>query len=426
MVSFAASFAASCGARDRRLPAPGTAEIARPPATSGYAASRRSFLGRVLAAPSLSARTFVTRTSERFPGPVASANASAGDAERVELRKNLEALMARQNLTSEETAVAMDAFLSGRADPHQTAAFLVLLRAKGETAAELAGMARAMKAKSVRVSCKSKVLDIVGTGGDGASTVNISTAASVLCAAAGARIAKHGSRSVSSKCGSADVLEALGVNVELGPEAVARCVDECGVAFMFAPFFHPAMKAVSPIRTALKVRTAFNLLGPLTNPAGATFKVIGVASPELVDLIAATAHELSDFERVWVVHSCGTDEFTPMGPSEVVEVTRAGVGPRFTVDPLDYGIPRCSVSDLQAGEGYREDNARALREVFSGAQGPIADAIVLNAGVGLHVAGVASTLKEGIELARETQLSGRPVETLEKWASLTQTLARSS
>jgi len=228
----------------------------------------------------------------------------------------------------------------------QISAFLVLLRAKGETASEMAGLARAMQNRSVKVDAGDDVLDIVGTGGDDAGTVNISTGSCILAAAAGAKVAKHGNRSVSSLCGSADVLEALGVAVDLGPEGVAKCVEAVGMGFMYAPRFHPAMKAVAPVRKALKVRTAFNLLGPMLNPAGSKYALVGVYKPELQMLMAESLMKLGMKKALVVCSTVGDlslDEMTPCGPTEVVEVTPAGTR-RYKfypkVGPAKYRPPR--------------------------------------------------------------------------------------
>lgn len=322
----------------------------------------------------------------------------------------IETLVERRDLTEEETTAAMDALIEG-AEPAQISAFLVLLRAKGETAEEIAGMAKAMLQRCIPVHTKSEVLDIAGTGGDGIGSVNISTGATVIAAAAGAKVAKHGNRSVSSLCGSADVLEALGVAVELGPEGVTRCIDEAGVGFMFAPTFHPAMKAVVPVRKALKVRTAFNMLGPMLNPAHASYALIGVYSTSISTLMGDALQRLG-VKKALVVHSMGLDELTPMGPANIVEV---GPGPRrsYTLEPRELGIPRCTVEDLKGGDAHL--NARILMDVFGGEQGPVADALILNAGVALAAANFAKDPKEGIAIAQEVQRSGIAAQTLKKW-----------
>jgi anthranilate phosphoribosyltransferase len=294
---------------------------------------------------------------------------------------------------------------------------LVLLRAKGETAEEIAGLAKAMRELCVPVSTSADVLDIVGTGGDGIGSVNISTGATVVAAAAGAKVAKHGNRSVSSLCGSADVLEALGVAVEIGPSGVARCIEEAGVGFMFAPTFHPAMKAVVPVRKALRVRTAFNMLGPMLNPADATYGLIGVYSTSISNLMADALQRLG-MKKALVVHSMGLDELTPMGPADVVEVSADGPRKAYILEPRELGIPRCEVEDLKGGDAAL--NAKILMDVFGGAQGPVADALNLNAGVALAAAKVAADPKEGVAMAQEAQRTGRTGDVMRTWIEVSQ------
>lgn len=261
------------------------------------------------------------------------------------------------------------------------------------------------------------MVDIVGTGGDGIGSVNISTGASVVAAAAGAKVAKHGNRSVSSLCGSADVLEALGVVIDLGPEGIARCLDEAGVAFMFAPRFHPAMKAVVPVRRALKVRTVFNILGPLLNPAHAKYGLIGVYDPKISDLMGDALQRVG-VEKALVVHSGGLDELTPLAPAEVVEVEAGKPRRRYVVEPTELGIPRCTIEDLKGGDAQL--NAQILRDVFGGQRGHVADALNLNAGVALASCKVAKDVREGIAMAQEAQQSGKAGEVLKKWAEVSQ------
>ena len=323
----------------------------------------------------------------------------------------IERLIERQNLTEGETQTALKALIDG-AEAAQIAAFLVLLRAKGESAEEIAGLAKAMRDLCVPVHTSVDVLDIVGTGGDGIGSVNISTGATVVAAAAGAKVAKHGNRSVSSLCGSADVLEALGVAVDIGPKGVARCIEEAGVGFMFAPRFHPAMKAVVPVRRALKVRTAFNMLGPMLNPAEASYGLIGVYSTSISNLMADSLQRLG-VKKALVVHSMGLDELTPMGPADVVEIAAGAPRRSYQLEPLDLGIARCEVEDLKGGDA--SVNARILMDVFGGEKGAVADALNLNAGVALAAARVATDPKEGVAMAKEAQESGRTGETMRRW-----------
>jgi len=296
------------------------------------------------------------------------------------------------------------------------AALLASLRTKGETAEEVAGLARAMQAEMVRVDRVAEgtpVLDIVGTGGDGAGTVNISTGACLVAAAAGARVAKHGSRSVSSLCGSADVVEALGVAVELGPSGVAETISKCGMGFMFAPRFHPAMGTVKAARQALKVRTVFNILGPMLNPAGCKHSLVGVFSKEVMPLMAGALRDLGQ-ERALVVHSAGLDELTPCAPADVLEIRRGEELRSYTVDPRDLGVPPCTLEDLKGGD--RDTNAQMLRDVFGGQKGPVADALNLNAAFALAANGLAKSPAEGLAMAREAQESGGAGRVLEAWS----------
>lgn len=260
------------------------------------------------------------------------------------LRDILEMLIEGKDLTEKQSQDTMMDILS-EFSGEQAAAFLVLLRAKGETAAEVTGLARAMLSEVQAVSTHRDVVDIVGTGGDGIGSVNISTGACIIAAAAGARVAKHGSRSVSSLCGSADVLEALGVAIDLGPQGVSRCIDEASLGFMYAPRYHPAMKRIRPIRSALKIRTIFNILGPMLNPASAAYGLVGVYSPAISQLMGESLLRLG-MQKALVVHSMGLDELTPMGPADVVEVTAGSQLKHYSLDPLDVGIPRCEVKDL--------------------------------------------------------------------------------
>jgi len=322
-------------------------------------------------------------------------------------KKDLTEPQAEQTLTS-----LLDEF-----SPEQAAAFLVLLRAKGETPSEIAGLAKAMLERGVRVNVGQPVVDIVGTGGDGIGSVNISTGASVVAAAGGARVAKHGSRSVSSLCGSADVIEALGVAVELGPEGVAGCVREAGIGFMYAPTYHPAMRMLRGVRGALKVRTAINMLGPLLNPAHAEYGLVGVYSTDISHLMADSLLRLG-VRKALVVHSAGLDELTPMAPADVVEVVAGGRANHYTLDPQKLGIPRCKVEDLAGGDAAL--NASILRDVFGGARGAVADALNLNAGVALAAAQVVATPADGVALAQEVQRAGKAGDVLKKWIESSQ------
>ena len=306
---------------------------------------------------------------------------------------------------------AMDEIMSGLATPAQTAGFLVALRAKGETADEIAGCAEAMRAHVVPVTPeRHDLVDTAGTGGDGARTLNISTAAALVSAAAGAAVAKHGNRAVSSASGSADVLEALGFELELEPERIARSIDELGFGFIFAPAHHPGFRHAAPVRRELGVRTVFNVLGPLTNPAGARAQIVGVYSPELVPVIAEVLHRLGT-RRAFVVHGAGgIDELSPAGPNLVCEVANGLVRER-TIDPLDLGVARCAPADL--GGGAPEENAAAVRRVLDGEIGPHRDAVLLNAAGAIAAAGHADDLAGGLRIAAEAVDSGAAAARLE-------------
>jgi len=339
-----------------------------------------------------------------------------------------------RHLTADETEAAFGEILKG-ADHVQVGSLLTLLRARRETPEEIAGMVRAMNSACRSVNCgpDTKLLDVVGTGGDGADTINISTASVVLAAAAGCVVAKIGNRSVSSRCGSADVLEALGVVVDLEPDQVERCVERVGIAFMFAPTHHPSTKNVVPVRKALGVRTCFNVLGPMTNPAGAQHAVIGVFHPELLHLVAGTLKQVGKVDHAVVIHGCGLDEISPLGKSKVVEIKNTAppgepkeyVQSEYEFDPESAaGVPRCELADLKGGGP--EENARKFQEVLQGGKHTDAkrDAIVLNAGFGCYVYGLAGTVEEGCRIAREALESGKAADKLQAWIEASQEIKR--
>ena len=318
----------------------------------------------------------------------------------------LEGLLAGESLTESQAEAAMHALAGGEAEPALAGALLAALRLKGESAAELRGFARAMRELAVRpeLPAGAPVADVVGTGGDGSGSINLSTGAGLLAASCGVRIAKHGNRAVSSKTGSADVLQALGLAWPDNAEEVTRSLEAHGFAFMFAPYFHPAMKSIAPIRAALGVRTVFNLLGPLANPARPPFMLVGAFSREAAGLMADTLSGL-DIERCFVVHGePGWDEPTPVGRFLLIDVHPGKVSSR-TVDPVDLGIPRCKPSDLAGGR--RDYNAATLEGALRGEGAEaLSDALVLQAGLVLELAGAASSLSEGLAAARDALRSG--------------------
>lgn len=317
----------------------------------------------------------------------------------------LEKLQRHDALTTDEAAGAMAAIMRGEATSAQIAGLLMALRSKGERPEELVGLARAMREAAVPLPQRfDDVFDTCGTGGDGAGTVNVSSMAAVVVAACGVRVAKHGNRSVSSRSGSADVFEALGVNVTASPATVARCLEQVGLAFLFAPTFHPSMKHAAPVRRELGVRTAFNLLGPLTNPAGTTRQLVGVPRPELTELVARALGLLGS-AHVWVVHAAdGLDELSTTGYTKVSEC-REGLLRTFFVHPAMFGLAKASLADLKGGEAA--DNALVAREVLGGGRGPVRDIVLLNAGAGLFIAGRAATVAAGVTQAAEAIDRGR-------------------
>ncbi len=341
-------------------------------------------------------------------------------------------LVDRRDLTRIEAAAAMEAIMSGAATNAQIAAFLTALRMKGETVEELIGFAQVMRQKAVHVRTRGRevagltgtdremLIDTCGTGGDAAGTFNVSTATAFVVAGAGLRVAKHGNRSVSSLCGSADVVETLGISIDLTPEQVGRCVDEVGIGFLYAPLLHTAMKHVMAARREMGIRTVFNMLGPLTNPAGANAQVIGVYSASLTEPLARVLAELGTF-RAFVVHGAdGLDEISNTGESQLSEV-REGVVRTFTVRPEDFGLARATIGDLLGGD--REQNAQIIRAVLDGAPGPRRDIVLMNAAAALVAGARARDLKDGVGLAAESIDGGAARRTLGALVRLSQALA---
>ena len=324
----------------------------------------------------------------------------------------IQQLLDGRDLSRADAREVMGEIMGGDATPAQISGFLVALRAKGETADEIAGCAEAMREHVLEVQpSRDDVVDVVGTGGDGARTFNISTTAAIVAASAGAGVAKHGNRAVSSVSGSADVLEALGFVLEQPPERIAASIDTFGFGFMFAPLHHPAMRHAAPVRRELGTRTIFNVLGPLTNPAGARAGVFGVYSGDVARTVA-DALAVLDSRRAFVVHGAdGVDELSPAGPNLVCEVIDGDVRERV-IDPRELGLERCDPAELYGGSP--EENARTAREVFSGARGGKRDAVVLNAAGAIAAAGHAADLHEGLEVAAAAIDSGAAAARLEE------------
>ena len=315
-----------------------------------------------------------------------------------------EKLRRQEDLTTDEAAAAMSSIMKGEATSAQTAGLLVALGMKGERPSELVGFAQTMRANAIAIAPPAgAVFDTCGTGGDRSGTFNISTAAAIVLAACGMKIAKHGNRSVSSQCGSADVLEALGVNIQASPAIVEQCLNEVGVAFLFAPTFHPAMKHAGQARKDLGVRTAFNLLGPLTNPARPTRQIVGVPRPELTELLARSLSLLGS-ERAWVVHGAdGLDELSTTGYTKVSECRGRAVQ-TFYVHPADFGLAKATPESLRGGDA--STNASIVQSVIGGDAGAARDVVLLNAGAALFIAGVVDTVKGGIARAAAAIDSG--------------------
>ena len=335
------------------------------------------------------------------------------------VQQALAELLDGHDLSRDDARDVMNEIMGGEATPAQIGGFLVALRLKGETPDEIAGCAEAMREHVLAVRpARDDLVDTAGTGGDGAGTINISTAAALVAAAAGAGVAKHGNRAVSSASGSADVLEALGFRLELPPARIERSIDELGFGFLFAPTHHPAMRHAAPVRRELAARTVFNVLGPLTNPAGARAQVVGVYEPALVRTIAEVLAQLGA-RRAFVVHGAGgIDELSPAGPNLVCEVVKGDVRER-EIDPLELGVPRCDPDELRGGSP--EENAAAIRAVFEGENGGRRSAVLLNAAGAIAAAGHAHDLREGLGLAKDALDSGAAATRLEELIRFSQT-----
>lgn len=336
------------------------------------------------------------------------------------IKEAITRLAERKDLSPEEAEGVMHEIMRGEATPSQISAFLVALRMKGETVEEIAGCARAMRANAVKVKCQSpRLVDTCGTGGDGTGTFNISTLVAFVVAGAGLKVAKHGNRSVSSHCGSADLLETLGVRIDLGPEAVARCIDEVGIGFLFAQRFHPAMKYAAGTRREIGIRTIFNILGPLTNPASASIQLLGVFDERLTRPLAGVL-SLMGSESAMVVHGAnGLDELSTTGVNNITRLHRGQIA-TFYLDAGEFGLPRASLEDLKGGTP--QENAVTARELLEGRKGARRDIVLLNAAAILVAEGTAPTFKEGIIIAAEAVDNGKAGEKLEALIKLSQSL----
>ena len=338
------------------------------------------------------------------------------------IREAIARLVERADLEQGEAEAVMHEIMSGEATPVQIGAFATALRMKGETAAEIAGCARAMRAKCVRVVTATKpLMDTCGTGGDGAGTFNVSTAVALVIAGAGVPVAKHGNRSVSSRCGSADVLEALGVKIDLRPEEMARCIDEAGIGFLFAPLLHPAMKHAALPRREIGIRTIFNILGPLTNPASASSQLLGVYDPGLVETMAEVLDMLGVHSALVVHGAGGLDELSLSGTNRVARLQDGRVD-SFHVDPRALGLPPAGPADIRGGSP--EDNAAMMKAVLGGERGAVRDTVLLNAAAGLVAAERAGGFEEGLGLAVRSIDSGAALGKLDSLVNLTRSMGQ--
>lgn len=333
------------------------------------------------------------------------------------IKEAIAKVVEKKNLTEDEMVSVMREIMEGEATPAQIAAFITALRMKGETVDEITGAARVMREKALKVKTKaSVVVDTCGTGGDESFTFNISTAAAFVAAGAGLTVAKHGNRSVSSKSGSADVLKSLGVNIEAEVERVEECLDNIGIGFLFAPMMHGAMKHAAPVRREIGIRTIFNILGPLTNPAGAQYQVLGVYRSELTEVLANVLKNLGSARAFVVSGNDGLDEMTLTTETKVSELKDGKVN-TYSIKPEEFGMTRCKLFELQGGEP--DDNARIIREILKGDKGAKRDVVVLNAAAAIAASGKAKEMKEGIKLAEEAIDSGKAMEKLEKLIEIT-------
>ena len=336
------------------------------------------------------------------------------------IKEAISTLVSGRSLAADEAAQVMEEIMQGEATPAQFGAFVTALRLKGETVDEIVGLARIMRAKAIPVTADGLVVDTCGTGGDGSHTFNISTAAAFVAAGAGLKVAKHGNRAMSSQCGSADVLEALGVKIDLNAEQVQRCLQEVGIGFMFAPAFHPAMKYAAVPRREIGIRTVFNILGPLTNPAGARAQMLGVADESLVEKMASVLQHLGCHHALVVHGEDGLDEVTISGKTHICELIDNNIK-SYVISPEDLGLSSAG-SDCLKGSGAKE-NAEMLRSIMTGSRGPQRDVVLMNTAAVLLAGDKVETLRQGMEMAQKTIDSGNALSKLEQLAELSQHLS---
>ncbi len=336
------------------------------------------------------------------------------------IKEAIGTLVAGKNLTYEEAYFVMGEIMSGEATPAQVGAFLTALRLKGETADEIAGLASVMRTKATPVKIKGPAIDIVGTGGDGAATFNISTAAAFVVAGAGLKVAKHGNRAMSSQCGSADILEALGVKIDLSADSVAECIENAGIGFMFAQVFHPAMRYAAPVRKEIGIRTLFNILGPLTNPANVEYILLGVPSEDLGAKIAAVLKRLGIKHALVVYGKDGLDEISISGKSIIWEITKDKLSAPYEVTPKDFGFSKAEIGEVKGGTP--RENASLLTRVLGGEKSVLRDIVVMNAAAGLIAGDAAKNFKDAVKLAQESIDSSKAKGKLERLVTLSRNL----
>jgi len=335
----------------------------------------------------------------------------------LDIREAIDVVVSGDSLAMDDAAAVMRQIMSGEATQAQLGSFLTALRLKGESTEEIAGMAIVMREFSLRVNVDGMLVDSVGTGGDGLNTFNISTAAAFVAAGAGLKVAKHGNRAASGTCGSADVLEELGVQVELTPEGVERCIRESGIGFMFAQAFHPSMRHAGPVRREIGIRTVFNILGPLTNPAGAQSMLVGVSFPEIGEKMASVLNLLDTHHSIIVHGEGGLDEMTLSGDTSVWEVTGGKVS-SWTLSVADTGLPVTPIEAVKGGD--REANAKTMRELLGGAGGPVRDYVLLNSAGVFLVGDLVTNIRDGVQLAAQTLDSGAAKDRLESMIEVSQ------